>query len=359
VLRPALDEAAHRQHERQDEKRRAEVPLGEPDRAQTEDEPADEEPVDGRDHEGNRQRDVEPGRPAAPLRWVGSLLPGGHTPGEEDARAGEPQCDQSREQHRFPRPEAGGDVTEPSTFRRRRQIGPGRRHVVLDLDDTPGQSGILAREPVREDHGNEQDGDHRARDHAAPDEAAERRPGGGKREPGEEDGASERGEERVIAGRQGLERERARGEAHVAPAGAALGGAMERQQHEREPLVAQDLDVPQLTDAEGCERVEQSRDRGRAGLAREPSHQPEHREPGQRERREPDEVVGEEHARAGKARGPHQRHEPEERLRVREGPAMRVKHVGVEEAEGRRLERVHVPREDPGGEERIAQIDDR
>jgi hypothetical protein len=54
ALRPALDEAAHRQHERQDEKRRAEVPLGEPDRAQTEGESADEEPVDGRDHEGNR-----------------------------------------------------------------------------------------------------------------------------------------------------------------------------------------------------------------------------------------------------------------------------------------------------------------
>ena len=123
--------------------------------------------------------------------------------------------------------------------------------------------------------------------------------------------------------------------------------------------MAQDLDVAQLAYPEGREGVEQGRDRGSAGLAGEVPDQPEHREAGQRKRGEPDEIVREEHAGAREAREADERHEPEEVLRVGERPAVRVKHVGVEEPEGRRPERVHVPREDPRGEERIAQIDDR
>ncbi len=100
--------------------------------------------------------------------------------------------------------------------------------------------------------------------------------------------------------------------------------------------MAQDLDVAQLADPEGREGVEHGRDRRGAGLAREVPHQPEHREAGQREGGEPDEIVGEEDAGTREAREADERHEPQEMLRVGERPAVRVEHVGVEEPEGRR-----------------------
>ena len=123
--------------------------------------------------------------------------------------------------------------------------------------------------------------------------------------------------------------------------------------------MAQDLDVAQLADPEGREGVEHGRDRAAPALPVRCRTSQNIARPVSGNVASQTRLWARSDAGAREAREADQRHEPEEMLRVGERPAVRVKHVGVEEPEGRRPERVHVPREDPRGEERIAQIDDR
>src|SRR5207249_281736 len=123
-----------------------------------------------------------------------------------------------------------------------------------------------------------------------------------------------------------------------------------------QPLVAQQVDVTQVPEAVVGERVEEARDGPGARVARELTDEPEHRQPGQGKRGDEDRVVNQDRPAAGEADRPGERDQAEEVLRVGERPPVRMEDRRVEELTRGVTERVEVPREDPGREERIPEV---
>ena len=308
--------------------------------------------------EDGGQDQVDDAGPAPRVRGPGcgrGLRP---APREDGAHEPEAQGHEAREQGSLEGAERGRGGSEPPIRRRHRQVRAGLRRVQRDLPVVSPEPDLAADRSVRQEEGQEDEDGQPPDDRAAGDETPERRPARGQRDPGQEDRAGDGREIRLIARGQGLEREGARRETQILPAAAAQGGTMEPEEHEGQPLVAQHLDVVQLAEPEVREGVEHRCHRGRPRVARQVPHQPEHGQPGQGERGEPDEVVGQEHAGPQEAREGDERHEPEEVVGIDQRPAVRVKDVRVQEPERRRRQRVDVPREDPRRQEGVAQIDD-
>ena len=146
-------------------------------------------------------------------------------------------------------------------------------------------------------------------------------------------------------------------EPQIVPSPAGLRRAVEPEKQEREPLVAQHLDVAELAESEVRKGVEDRRHRGRPGMAGEMPHSQNMANPVSGN------VASQTRLWARSARAPrearrcHQGQQPHEMLCVGERPAVRVKHVGVEEPERCGRQRVDVPREDPGRQEGVTGVD--
>ncbi len=353
--RAPLDDATQGQGDRDPEQGPSEAPLREPERSKPEREPAEEEPVGGRHEDDHGQRHIERARPAPVARLHtadGGVRP---TPGENAATEREDEGDQAREQDALAVSKPRRHGAEPAVRRRQGQVGRGPGRELRHLVQAPDQADLAAHRPVRQQERQEQERDQRGGQGAPGHQLAEGRSRGGHREPGSEDHRGDRRDEPLVAGGQDLERERRGREPHVAPPG-ALGGPVESEEHERQPLVAQHLDVPELAESEVREGVDHGRHRGGARVTREVSDEPEHGQAGQGKCREPDQVVGQERPRAREARRADEGDQAQEVLGVGEGPAVGMKHVGVEEPERCRRQGVDVPRQDPRRQEGIPQV---
>ena len=130
----------------------------------------------------------------------------------------------------------------------------------------------------------------------------------------------------------------------------------ERRQDQRQPSAGDDLHVRRVRDAEGEERVEDpGRQRG-GGVARDDARQHVRAVRAEREAEERGQTVQRDGARAGQPRRKQRQGHAEEVLAVRQRQVPRREDRRVEQVQRLVHERVAVPVEDPGVEQRIALV---
>ena len=172
----------------------------------------------------------------------------------------------------------------------------------------------------------------------------------------------ERGVHEEVPVGEVLRRQGETGEHGVAPA-APLPPLVQSPQHEREPLRREDLQVWPLVHAIQRESVEQSRDDCRPAIAREAAHEQIRAECRQDERREEQQVIGQQNVTCQRVHGRALHGLRHEQFRLAERVRRRMEDVGVPPVRQRRdvavqhaARLVEVPREDPRVEERIAEV---
>ena len=139
--------------------------------------------------------------------------------------------------------------------------------------------------------------------------------------------------------------------------------APQPEEHERHPLRRQDLDVSELSEPVGRERVEEAGDECGAGVPGEFPHQQERAEPGEHERREEQHVVAKNDVARDQPDRQRLNRQRKQVLGIEERQRFRVEDAGVpvaresvEVSAGQRHEVIEIPVQQPGSKQWIAKV---
>ena len=144
------------------------------------------------------------------------------------------------------------------------------------------------------------------------------------------------------------------GERDGPAATATVERRVDAEHDEGQVLGRDDVQVPELPEAEGREGIEEGRREGARPIPAPVEYVSPHREARQDEAREERRLVREDGVPGREVDRPEEGHVAEHVLRAGERRSCRVEGVGVEEAGRMRHERVRVPREHPHGEVQVA-----
>ena len=318
-------------------------------------------PVEPRIEPGVRAK-RRPERDDADARIEPQVVPGGGFRAEpaharQSRQAEEPGCrgHDAGKEHLSP----GIEVLQHPAVRPRprRRIGAPPRRPAARVVEGPREALTLLQLDVRPEEG-EDDGDREGGGEGGAGPETPTAPEA-PRHAVEHDAVSDQqaGEDPVVAARQGLGRERQAQHARAA-GGLPIHVAMQGQQRVGDARRHQELDVRDVRDHVGTERVRDGRHGGASAMARQVPDEAVRAREREHEREEHHRVVR--HVRVAAAR-PVERHRhhtgAEVRLRPGQRAAVRVEDVGVVQAQGIDHQRARHPRHVPDAELAVARVD--
>jgi hypothetical protein len=326
------------------------------------------------EHRGRRRREVTNAqhahghrRDAGPSRCCGRHVDLASGPRCADAGSrtdhGEQRCHESREEFTFRFRKHPGETRAPEALRRRcREVREDISRHAADVGQRPGELQVRADERIGDEERHReyqrQAGSQGQVDPGGPP-SPETCPDEFPAHVGRHEG---REVQQVVDAREVLQDER-QTSADERPSTLRIDVCPDAEEREGHPLRREHLQMRELWNAVRREGEEQAADEcGRRG-ARDPSHEQEHPETRQHEGREKHQVVAEHRVAAGEGHGQRDECLGNQVLGVRQRERGGVEDVAVEErgerveiAAERAPELLHVPRQDPDVEHRVAEI---